>query len=63
MDGRNIPEKTVFYPMQDKTPKPKKPAKADEPLHVKDMSSEKTSKNQQIRLPTRQRKTGKAPRC
>jgi len=34
-------EKAVFDSTQDKTPKPKKPARADEPLHVKDVAPEK----------------------
>ena len=31
-----MPEKTVSDQTRDKTPKPKKPVRADEPLHVKD---------------------------
>jgi len=36
-----MPQKAVSDPTQDKTPKPKKPARADEPLHAKDVSPEK----------------------
>ena len=33
-----MPEKIVSDQAQDKTPKPKKPVRADEPLHVKDVA-------------------------
>jgi len=36
-----MPEKIVLDPTQDKTPKPERKERADEPLHAKDAAPEK----------------------